>query len=119
MAWPICSQFRLTNVAGHPTIGEVARLWLRDMVRTIFGAKSPEGRQLVNECFLMRSKKNAKSRIAAAKMLTAWLMNWRDDEAWERRWPRAGAKRQRAPQPMSVGGEQSAPMKKPAKDLPK
>lgn len=77
-AWDICSSFILTDVAGHPTIGEVARPWLRDLVRTIFGAESPEGRRLINEYLLMVSKKNAKSTIAAAIMLTALLMNWRD-----------------------------------------
>ena len=77
-AWDICSQFKLTDIAGHPTIGQVARPWLRDLVRTIFGSEGPEGRRLINEYFLMVSKKNAKSTIAAAIMLTALLMNWRD-----------------------------------------
>lgn len=77
-AWSICSSFILTDVAGHPTIGDVARPWLRDLVRTIFGSESPEGRRLINEYFFMVSKKNAKSTIAAAIMLTALLMNWRD-----------------------------------------
>lgn len=77
-AWEICGSFILTDVTGHPTIGQVARPWLRDLVRTIFGSESPEGRRLINEYFLMVSKKNAKSTIAAAIMLTALLMNWRD-----------------------------------------
>ena len=78
-AWEICSSFVLTDIPGHPTIGQVARPWLRDLVRTIFGAEGPEGRRLINEYFLMVSKKNAKSTIAAAIMLTALLMNWRDE----------------------------------------
>lgn len=78
-AWAICSSFILTDVTGRPTIGQIARPWLRDFVRTIFGAESPEGRRLINEYFFMVSKKNAKSTIAAAIMLTALLMNWRDE----------------------------------------
>ena len=77
-AWEICSSFILTDVTGHPTIGQASRPWLRDLVRTIFGAENPEGRRLINEYLLMVSKKNAKSTIAAAVMLTALLMNWRD-----------------------------------------
>ncbi|QPS78607.1 terminase large subunit [Delftia lacustris] len=77
-AWAICSQLKLVDLGGV-TIGDVARPWLRDLVMTVFGAESPEGRRLINEYFLMVSKKNAKSTIAAAIMLTALLMNWRDE----------------------------------------
>lgn len=44
----------------------------------VFGAESPEtGRRHINEFLLMVSKKNAKSTVAAAIMLCALLMNWR------------------------------------------
>lgn len=77
-AWGFCSQFRMVDVGGQ-ALGDLARPWLRDLVRVIFGAENPEdGRRLINEYFLMVSKKNGKSTVAAAIMLTALLMNWRD-----------------------------------------
>ncbi|ARU06745.1 terminase [Comamonas serinivorans] len=77
-AWAICSEFRLTDVAGEPLLGEASLPWLRDFVRVVFGAEEPEtGRRHINEFLLMVSKKNAKSTIAAAIMLCALLMNWR------------------------------------------
>lgn len=77
-AWEMCSNFILTDVAGQPLLGEASLPWLRDFVMTVFGAEDPDtGRRLINEFMLMVSKKNAKSTIAAAIMLTALLMNWR------------------------------------------
>lgn len=77
-AWEKCSGFRLVDVIGQPTLGEAAYPWLREFVQVVFGAENPEtGRRQINEFFLMVSKKNAKSTIAAAIMLTALLMNWR------------------------------------------
>lgn len=77
-AWAICSEFRLTDVMGQPLLGEASLPWLRDFVMAIFGAESPEtGRRHINEFMLMVSKKNAKSTVAAAIMLCALLMNWR------------------------------------------
>ena len=77
-AWERCSNFQLTDVAGQPLLGEASLPWLRDFVMVVFGAENPEtGRRHINEFLLMVSKKNAKSTIAAAIMLTALLMNWR------------------------------------------
>lgn len=77
-AWEVCSQFRLTDVIGQPLLGEASLPWLRDFVMAVFGAEDPEtGRRHINEFLLMVSKKNAKSTIAAAIMLGALLLNWR------------------------------------------
>lgn len=77
-AWEICGSFRLVDVAGQPLLRDAALPWTRDLVRTIFGAYNPEdGRRYINEYLLMLSKKNAKSTIAAAIMLTALIVNWR------------------------------------------
>lgn len=77
-AWALCSEFRLTDVVGQPLLGEASLPWLRDFVQAVFGAEDPDtGRRHINEFMLMVSKKNAKSTIAAAIMLCALLMNWR------------------------------------------
>lgn len=77
-AWAICSEFLLKDL-GYQRLGDVSLPWLRDFVRTVFGSEDPDtGRRHINEYMLMVSKKNAKSTIAAAIMLCALLMNWRD-----------------------------------------
>lgn len=77
-AWSICQEFILTDVMRQPTMGEATLPWMRQLIEVIFGAESPEdGRRHINEFFWLVSKKNAKSTGAAAIMLTALLMNWR------------------------------------------
>lgn len=77
-AWAIFGGLKLVDVAGQPLLDEASLPWIRDLVKAIFGATDPEtARQLINEIFIMVSKKNAKSTIAAGIMLTALILNWR------------------------------------------
>lgn len=76
-AWDVCGSFRLVDVTGQPLVRDASLPWLRDFVRAVFGAEDPDGRRHINTFFLMVSKKNAKSTIAAAIMLGALIMNWR------------------------------------------
>src|SRR5260370_1481773 len=74
----IFNSLRIVDVARSPTIGEIARPWVTDYATAIFGAYDEEsGRQLIRYSMLLVAKKNTKSSLAAAIMLTALMMNWR------------------------------------------
>jgi len=74
----VMRQLRLVDVTGSPTIEECCAPWVFELAASIFGAYDPEsGRRLITEWFVCVPKKNSKSSIAAAIMMTALILNWR------------------------------------------
>lgn len=72
----IFKELILVDVMDSPKMGEVTLDWVIEFVRAIFGAYNPESkRRLIREFFLLISKKNTKSTIAAGVMMTALILN--------------------------------------------
>ena len=72
----IFKELILVDVMGSPKMGDVTLEWVIEFVRAIFGAYDPNTkRRLIREFFLLISKKNTKSTIAAGIMLTALILN--------------------------------------------
>lgn len=79
MALRVFKELIVVDVVGKPTIGEITGQWVFDFVGTIFGAYEYQSNQrLINEFFLLISKKNTKSTMAAGIMLTAIILNSRE-----------------------------------------
>lgn len=79
MALRVFKELIVVDVTGKPTIGEITAQWVFDFVAAIFGALDYQSNQrLINEFFLLISKKNTKSTMAAGIMLTAIILNSRE-----------------------------------------
>lgn len=75
----VMRELRIVDAPGSPTIAEACAPWVFDLAASIFGAYDAEsGRRLITEWFVCVPKKNSKSTIAAAIMLTALIRNWRE-----------------------------------------
>lgn len=74
----VMRELKIVDAPGSPTIGQACAPWVFDFAKSVFGAYDVgSGRRLISEWMLCIPKKNSKSTIAAAVMLTALIRNWR------------------------------------------
>lgn len=76
----IFKRLKVPDIEGFPTYGDICGEWVFDLVRVIFGSYDIElKRRMIREFFLLVPKKNGKSSIAAAIMVTAIILNRRPE----------------------------------------
>ncbi len=76
----IFKRLRCPDIEGNPTYGELCDAWVFEIVRAIFGSYDIETkRRMIREFFVLIPKKNGKSSIAAAIVVTALIMNRRPE----------------------------------------
>lgn len=74
----VFNELRIVDAIDSPKMKDACKPWVFDFVSSIFGAYNKEtGHRLITEWMLLISKKNSKSTVAAAIMLTALIRNWR------------------------------------------
>lgn len=72
----IFNRLRIPDVPGTPLLVDAAGEWFRDIVRALHGSMDPVTRaRMIRELFILVPKKNAKTTLGAALMLTSVLMN--------------------------------------------
>ena len=77
-ALEVMRELRIVDAPGSPKMGDACAQWVFDLAGAIFGSYDAEsGRRLIREVFVLVSKKNSKSTVAGAIMLTAMIRNWR------------------------------------------
>lgn len=74
----VMKELRIVDAPSSPKMGDACAQWVFDLAGAIFGSYDVNsGRRLIKEVFVLVSKKNSKSTIAGAIMLTAMIRNWR------------------------------------------
>lgn len=77
-ALAVFKELRIVDAPGSPRIADACAPWVFELAAALFGSyDSDSGRSLIKEVFVLISKKNSKSTIAGAIMLTALVRSWR------------------------------------------
>jgi phage terminase large subunit-like protein len=74
----VFKELRIVDAPNSPRIGDACAQWVFDLAAAHFGSYNAEtGKRLIKEIFVLVSKKNSKSSIAGALMLSSLILNWR------------------------------------------